>query len=207
MSSLSPLTLLFYSLAAVAAGALYLLVRGSTDRQGRTFGMAGIALVSSLNAISILGGFSIGPIVALVGIVLALLVAFAAGSFQTPLRLLALTTVLVGAGLWLGVFQAVSVVLGIGLSAAAILALVRLARNWDTRLGPEFGGWAVVLVASLGGLGLVFGVAPIGSLALWSARLGALFAAGLTFFAGSYRLGLVGLAVLDGLLAIGLGGV
>ncbi len=207
MSSLSPLTLLFYCLAAVAAGALYLLVRGSTDRRGRTFGMAGIALVSSLNAISILGGFSIGPVVALVAIVLALLVAFAAGSFQTPLRLLALTTVLVGAGLWLGVFQMVSVILGIGLSAAAILALWRLARYWDTRLGPEFGGWGVVLVASLGGLGLVFGVAPIGSLGLWSARLGALFAAGLTFFAGSCRLGLVGLAVLDGLLAIGIGGV
>jgi hypothetical protein len=206
MPSLSPLTILFYSLAAVAAGTLYILVRGATDRQSRTFGMAGIALISSLNAMSLLGGFSIGPIMALVAIALAVLVAVTSGSFQIPLRLLAVVTTLVGAGLWLGVFSAVELILGIGLGAAAVVAILSLARYWDTRLGSEFGGWAVVLAAALGGLGLVSSLSPIGSLGLWCARLGALFAAGLTFFAGSYRLGLVGVAILDGLLAIGIGG-
>jgi hypothetical protein len=206
MPSFSPLTLLFYALAAVAAGALFVLVRGSTDRKGRTFGLAGMALVASLDAMSLLGGFSIGPVLALAAVILALLVAYAAGSFTTPLRLLALATLLVGAGLWLGVFPTIDVILGGAMGGVAVLALLRLARYWDTRLASEFGGWGLVLAASLGGLGLVFSIGPQASLGLWGARLGALFAAGLTFFAGSYRLGLVGLAVLNGLLAVGLGG-
>jgi len=208
LSLVNPLSILFYSLAAAALGSLIVLARGATDRQGRAFGLAALALIGSLDAMSLLGGFSVGLVMALVAVPLAVLLAWAAGSFRLPLGLMALTTALLALGLlWGDVYRTVQWAIGFGLAAVAILSVLRLVRYWASRETGEFSGWCLALAAALGGVGLVFGIPDPTGVGLWAARLGALSAAGLVFLAPRFQLGLVAVAVLDGLLAVGLSGV
>lgn len=207
MSFLSPLSILFYALAAAALGSLIVLARGATDRRGRAFGLAALGLVGSLDAMSLLGGFSIGPVMALVAVPLAVLLAWGAGSFRMPLSLMALTTALLALGLLRGdLYRTIQWTIGFGLAAVAGLSVLRLVRYWASRETGEFSGWCLALAAALGGVGLVFGIPDPTGIGLWAARLGALAAAGLVFLAPRFQLGLVAVAVLDGLLAIGLSG-
>ncbi|MGA9192075.1 MAG: hypothetical protein WBZ24_10105, partial [Anaerolineales bacterium] len=74
---MNPLSILFYSLGTTALGSLIVLARGATDRQGRAFGLAALALIGSLDAMSLLGGFSVGLVMALVAVPLAVLLAWA----------------------------------------------------------------------------------------------------------------------------------
>lgn len=208
MPALNPLSILFYCLAATALGSLVVIARGATDRGSRAFGMAALALIGSLDAMSLLGGFSIGPVMMLVAIPLAVLLAWGAGSFRLPLGLLALATGLLAVGMLQGgESQTIQWTLGFGLAAVALLSALRLARFWASRETGEFSGWCLALSAALGGMGLVFGIPDPSGVGLWAARLGALAAAGLVFLARRFQLGLVGVAVLNGLLAIGLGGI
>jgi hypothetical protein len=207
MSLLNPLTILFYTLAAAALGSLIVLARGATDRKSRAFGLAALGLIGSLDAMSLLGGFSIGPIMALVAVPLAVLLAWATGTFRMPLGLVALATGVLAVGLlWGDVYRTIQWTVGFGLAAVAVLSVMRLVRFWATREQGEFSGWCLALSAALGGVGLIFGVPDPTAVGLWAARLGALAAAGLVFFTPRFQLGLVAMALLDGLLALGLSG-
>jgi hypothetical protein len=204
---LNPLSILFYTLAAAALGSLIVLARGATDRRGQAFGLAALGLIGCLDAMSLLAGFSIGLVMALVAVPLAVLLAWGAGSFRMPLGLMALTTALLAIGLlWADVYRTIQWTIGFGLAAVAVLSILRLVRYWAGRETGEFSGWCLALGAALGGVGLVFGIPDPTGVGLWAARLGALAAAGLVFLAPRFQLGLVAVAVLDGLLAVGLSG-
>jgi hypothetical protein len=207
MSLPSPLSILFYTLAITALASLYVLGRDATDRQSRAFGLAALSLIASLDVMSLLAGFSIGTVMAVVAIPLALLLAWGSGTFRMPLALMAVATVLMALALvWGNTFRTVQWTLGFGLGAVGVLALMRMVQFWDTRDSGEFGGWSLALAAALGGMGLIFSINDPSGIGLWAARLGALAAATLTFFSPRYQLGLVAVALLNALLAIGLSG-
>lgn len=207
MSLLNPLSILFFCLTLAALGSLIVLARGATDRQSPAFGLAALGLIGSLDAMSLLGGFSIGPVMALVAVPLAVLLAWGAGSFRMPLGLMAVATALLAVGaLQGGLSGTLRWGLGFGLAAVAALSVMRLVRFWASRETGEFSGWCLALSAALGGVGLIFGIPDPGGIGLWAARAGAVAAAGLVFFARRFQLGLVAVALLDALLALGLSG-
>jgi len=195
-----PLSLLFYGLAAMAAAAIVFVARVFHERTRPAFGLAGLALLTSLPAMAFLGAFSIGGWIALVSIPLAVALPLLAGSYRRPLAALAAVNLAV-AGFWTPAAGVLRPALAASLSLAAAYAAWRVLAIARDRQPVD--GWLVALPACLAGLTVLL-LAGSWSLLVLLPTAAALLAAGLAVWNRRYRPVLLGLLAIDLLLIWGL---
>ncbi len=197
-----PLTLLFYGLALVAITALIGLLRWSRHRQSAAYALAGLTLLSCVNVMSYLGGFSIGPLLILVSAPVAVVLALTVHTHRRPVRLLAVTTLLMALGMWTAAFDVVQQFLTLGLALGVLVSMLQLGRTWRVRGTGSFTGWGITLCACVGGLSLLVGSSSGG---LWSVvpLVAAGLGVGLALLSSRHRVALLMVAAANLLMGAG----